>query len=168
MTVIFFLCLALVLSLGISTLQAEFSSQGLFVSAEVTVQGLTLKVGGLWHSQGFSPQLSATWTPQVSVCTITFTTDSLSCVLVQPGQVLHEGDIIGYASAAVRDHIAWLEKQLSEVDDEALRAEVLAEVERLRKEGEIRALIPGRVTQVALQQQGQFLRVEVYLVPCKR
>jgi len=166
--VLFLLSLALVLSLGMPTLQAEFSSEGLLISAEATAQGLTVKAGGLWNFQGFSPQLSATWTPQVPTCTITFTTDSLSCVLVKPGQALKEGDLIGYASLAARERIAWLEKQLPEVDDETLRAEVSEEIQRLRRENEIRALIPGRVTQVALQQQSQVVRVEVFLAPCKR
>jgi len=154
--------LALVLLLGTPTFRAELTPEGLSLSAEAQRQGLSLKAGGLWNAQGFFPQLSASWTPQVPTCTITFTTDSLSCILVKPGQELREGDLIGYASAEARDRIAWLEARLPEVD-EALRAEVLAEIQRLRREDEIRALIPGKVLAVEVEQvrQGLSVRIQV-------
>jgi hypothetical protein len=156
----------LVLLLGTPTFRAELTPEGLSLSAEVQSQGLSLKAGGLWNAQGFFPQLSASWTPQVPTCTITFTTDSLSCILFKPGQELREGDLIGYASAEARDRIAWLEARLPEVEDEALRAEVLAEIQHLRRENEIRALIPGKVIDVAKNQSGGVIRVEVRLA-CK-
>jgi hypothetical protein len=158
--------LLLVLLLGTPTFRTELTPEGLSLSAEAQSQGLSLRVGGLWNAQGFFPQLSASWTPQVRTCTITFTTDSLSCILVKPGQELREGDLIGYASAAARDRTAWLEARLPEVEDEALRAEVLAEIQRLRKENEVRALIPGKVIDVAKIQSGGVIRVEVRLA-CK-
>ena len=155
--------LLLVLLLGTPTFRTELTPEGLSLSAEAQSQGLALKAGGLWNAQGFFPQLSASWTPQIPTCTITFTTDSLSCVLVKPGQVLREGDLIGYASAEARDRIAWLEARLPEVEDEALRAEVLAEIQRLRKENEVRALIPGKVLAVEVEQvrQGLSVRIQV-------
>ena len=155
--------LLLVLLLGTPTFRAELTPEGLSLFAEVQSQGLSLKAGGLWNAQGFFPQLSASWTPQVRTCTITFTTDSLSCILVKPGQELREGDLIGYARAEARDRIAWLEARLPEVEDEALRAEVLAEIQRLRKENEIRALIPGKVLAVEVEQvrQGLSVRIQV-------
>jgi len=155
--------LLLVLLLGTPTFRAEMTPEGLSLSAEAQSQGLSLKAGGLWNAQGFFPQLSASWTPQVPTCTITFTTDSLSCILVKPGQELREGDLIGYASAEARDRIAWLEARLPEVDDEALRAEVLAEIQSLRRENEIRALIPGKVLAVEVEQvrQGLSVRIQV-------
>jgi hypothetical protein len=155
--------LALVLLMGTPTFRADLTPEGLSLSAEVQSQRLSLKAGGLWNAQGFFPQLSASWTPQVPTCTITFTTDSLSCILVKPGQELREGDLIGYASAEARDRIAWLEARLPEVEDEALRAEVLAEIQRLRKENEIRALIPGKVLAVEVEQvrQGLSVRIQV-------
>jgi hypothetical protein len=152
---------ALVLLLGTPTFRAELTPEGLSLSAEVQSQGLSLKAGGLWNPQGFFPQLSASWTPQVRTCTITFTTDSLSCILVKPGQELREGDLIGYARAEARDRIAWLEARLPEVEDEALRAEVLAEIQRLRKENEVRALIPGKVLAVEVEQVRQGLSVRI-------
>jgi len=155
--------LVLVLLLGPPTFRAELNPEGLYLSAEAQSQGLTLRAGGLWNSEGFFPQLSFAWTPQVPTYTITFTTDSLSCVLVQPGQVLREGDLIGYASLATQERIAWLEKQLPEVEDEVLRAEVLEQIERLRRENEIRALIPGRVLTVEVEQANQVLRVRIQL-----
>ena len=155
------------LLLGTPTFRADLTPEGLSLSAEAQSQGLSLKAGGLWNAQGFFPQLSASWTPQVPTCTITFTTDSLSCILVKPGQELREGDLIGYARAEARDRIAWLEARLPEVEDEALRAEVLAEIQRLRKENEVRALIPGRAIDVAKNQSGGVIRVEVRLAPCK-
>jgi len=161
-----FLGLVLVLLLGAPTFQAELTPEGLSLSAEAQSQGLSLKAGGLWNAQGFFPQLSASWTPQIPTCTITFTTDSLSCILVKPGQEIHEGDLIGYASAEARDRIAWLEARLPEVEDEALRAEVLAEIQRLRRENEVRALIPGKAIDVAKIQSGGVIRVEVRLA-CK-
>jgi len=145
------------------TFRAELTPEGLYLAAEAQSQGLTLKAGGLWNSEGFFPQLSFAWTPQVPTYTITFTTDSLSCVLVEPGQVLREGDLIGYASLATRERIAWLEKRLPKVEDEVLRAEVQAEIERLRRESEIRALIPGRVLTVEVEQANQILRVRIQL-----
>jgi hypothetical protein len=155
--------LLLVLLLGTPTFRAELTPEGLSLSAEAQSQGLSLKAGGLWNAQGFFPQLSASWTPQVRTCTITFTTDSLSCILVKPGQELREGDLIGYARAEARDRIAWLEARLPEVEDEALRAEVLAEIQRLRKENEVRALIPGKVLAVEVEQvrQGLSVRIQV-------
>jgi hypothetical protein len=155
--------LLLVLLLGTPTFRAELTPEGLSLSAEAQSQGLSLKAGGLWNPQGFFPQLSASWTPQVRTCTITFTTDSLSCILVKPGQELREGDLIGYARAEARDRIAWLEARLPEVEDEALRAEVLAEIQRLRRENEIRALIPGKVLAVEVEQvrQGLSVRIQV-------
>jgi hypothetical protein len=155
--------LALVLLLGAPTFRAELTPEGLSLSAEAQSQGLILKAGGLWNAQGFFPQLSASWTPQVPTCTITFTTDSLSCILVKPGQELREGDLIGYSSAEARDRIAWLEARLPEVEDEALRAEVLAEIQRLRRENEVRALIPGKVLAVEVEQvrQGLSVRIQV-------
>jgi hypothetical protein len=158
--------LLLVLLLGTPTFRAELTPEGLAISAEAQSQGLSLKAGGLWNPQGFFPQLSASWTPQVRTCTITFTTDSLSCILVKPGQELREGDLIGYARAEARDRIAWLEARLPEVEDEALRAEVLAEIQRLRRENEVRALIPGKAIDVAKIQSGGVIRVEVRLA-CK-
>jgi hypothetical protein len=158
--------LLLVLLLGTPTFRAELSPEGLSLSAEAQSQGLSLRVAGLWNPQGFFPQLTASWTPQVRTCTITFTTDSLSCILVKPGQELREGDLIGYARAEARDRVAWLEARLPEVEDEALRAEVLAEIQRLRKENEVRALIPGKVIDVAKIQSGGVIRVEVRLA-CK-
>jgi len=153
---------ALVLLLsGTPTFRAELTPEGLSLSAEAQSQGLSLKAGGLWNSQGFFPQLSASWTPQVRTCTITFTTDSLSCILVKPGQELREGDLIGYARAEARDRIAWLEARLPGVEDEALRAEVLAEIQRLRKENEVRALIPGKVLAVEVEQVRQGLSVRI-------
>jgi hypothetical protein len=156
----------LVLLLGTPTFRAELTPEGLSLSAEVQSQGLSLRAGGLWNAQGFFPQLSASWTPKVPTCTITFTTDSLSCILVKPGQELREGDLIGYARAEARDRIAWLEARLPEVEDEALRAEVLAEIQRLRRENEVRALIPGKAIDVAKIQSGGVIRVEVRLA-CK-
>jgi hypothetical protein len=155
--------LLLVLLLGTPTFRAELTPEGLSLFAEVQSQGLSLKAGGLWNAQGFFPQLSASWTPQVRTCTITFTTDSLSCILVKPGQELREGDLIGYARAEARDRIAWLEARLPEVEDEALRAEVLAEIQRLRRENEVRALIPGKVLAVEVEQvrQGLSARIQV-------
>ena len=153
--------LVLVLLLGPPTFRAELNPEGLYLSAEAQSQGLTLRAGGRWNSEGFFPQLSFAWTPQVPTYTITFTTDSLSCVLVEPGQVLREGDLIGYASLAARERIAWLEKQLPEVDDEVLRAEVSEEIERLRRESEIRALIPGRVLALEVEQSHKALRVRI-------
>jgi len=155
--------LLLVLLLGTPTFRAELTPEGLSLLAEVQSQGLSLKAGGLWNPQGFFPQLSASWTPQVRTCTITFTTDSLSCILVKPGQELREGDLIGYTSAEARDRIAWLEARLPEVEDEALRAEVLAEIQRLRRENEVRALIPGKVLAVEVEQvrQGLSVRIQV-------
>ena len=158
--------LALVLLLGTPTFRAELTPEGLALSAEAQSQGLSLKAGGLWNAQGFFPQLSASWTPQVPTCTITFTTDSLSCILVKPGQEIHEGDLIGYASAEARDRIAWLEARLPEVD-EALRAEVLAEIQRLRREDEIRALIPGKVLAVEVEQVRQGLSVRIQVLSGK-
>ena len=155
--------LVLVLLLGPPTFRAELNPEGLHLAAEAQSQGLTLRAGGLWNNQGFLPHLSLTWVPQVPTYTIAFTTDSLSCVLVQPGQVLREGDLIGYASLATQERIAWLEKQLPEVEDEVLRAEVLEEIERLRRENEIRALIPGRVLSVEVEQANQVLRVRIQL-----
>jgi hypothetical protein len=155
--------LLLVLLLGTPTFRAELTPEGLSLFAEVQSQGLSLKAGGLWNAQGVFPQLSASWTPQVRTCTITFTTDSLSCILVKPGQELREGDLIGYTSAEARDRIAWLEARLPGVEDEALRAEVLAEIQRLRKENEVRALIPGKVLAVEVEQvrQGLSVRIQV-------
>ena len=155
--------LALVLLLGAPTFRAELTPEGLSLYAEAQSQGLSLKVGGLWNPQGFFPQLSASWTPQVRTCTITFTADSLSCILVKPGQELREGDLIGYARAEARDRIAWLEARLPGVEDEALRAEVLAEIQRLRRESEVRALIPGKVLAVEVEQvrQGLSVRIQV-------
>ena len=158
--------LALVLLLGTPTFRAELTPEGLSLYAEAQSQGLSLRAGGLWNAQGFFPQLSAFWTPQVPTCTITFTTNSLSCILVKPGQDLREGDLIGYVSAEARDRIAWLEARLPEVEDEDLRAEVLAEIQRLRRENEVHALIPGKVIDVAKIQSGGVIRVEVHLA-CK-
>ena len=158
--------LLLVLLLGTPTFRADFNPEGLSLSVEAQNHGLSLRAGGLWNPQGFFPQLSASWTPQVRTCTITFTTDSLSCILVKPGQELREGDLIGYVRAVARDRIAWLEARLPEIEDEALRAEVLAEIQRLRKENEVRALIPGKAIDVAKSQSGGAIRVEVRLA-CK-
>jgi len=158
--------LLLVLLLGTPTFRADFNPEGLSLSVEAQNHGLSLRAGGLWNPQGFFPQLSASWTPQVRTCTITFTTDSLSCILVKPGQELREGDLIGYVRAEARDRIAWLEARLPEIEDEALRAEVLAEIQRLRKENEVRALIPGKAIDVAKSQSGGAIRVEVRLA-CK-
>jgi hypothetical protein len=158
----------LVLLLGTPTFRAELTPEGLSLFAEAQAPGLSLRAGGLWNTQGFFPQLGASWTPtfQVPTCTITFTTDSLSCILVKPGQELRSGDLIGYARAEARDRIAWLEARLPEVEDEVLREEVLAEIQRLRRENEIRALIPGRAIDVAKIQSGGVIRVEVRLA-CK-
>ena len=155
--------LVLVLLLGPPTFRAELNPSGMSLAVEASKDGLTLRAGGLWNGQAFLPQLSFAWTPQVRTYTITFTTDSLSCVLVEPGQVLREGDLIGYASLAARERIAWLEKQLPEVEDEVLRTEVLEEIERLRRENEIRALIPGRVLALEVEQAHKALRVRIQL-----
>lgn len=107
------------------------------------------------------PKVSVVWTFACSAsATLTFTTDSLAGVLVKPGQVLREGDLIGYASATTPQRIAELTRKLPEVQDELLRAEVEAELARLRL-GEIRALIPGRVVRVDLAQEGNVIRVRV-------
>ena len=155
--------LVLVLLLGPLTFRAELTPEGLYLAAEAQSQGLTLKAGGLWNSEGFFPQLSFAWTPQIPTYTITFTTDSLSCVLIQPGQTLNEGDLIGYASKDARDRIEWLTTKLAEVEDEVLRAEVLEQIERLRRENEIRALIPGRVLALEVEQAHKALRVRIQL-----
>lgn len=155
--------LVLVFVLGTPTFRAELAPEGLSLSAEATNHGLTLKAGGLWNSQGFSPQLSLVWVPEVPTCTIEFTTDSLAGVLVRPGQVLREGELIGYTSLAAKSRIAELEKALVDVEDEILRAEVQAEIERLRRECEVRALIPGRVLAVEVEQVNQALRVRIQL-----
>jgi len=159
--------LLLVLLLGTPTFRAELTPEGLSLSAEAQSQGLSLRAGGIWNAQGFFPQLSASWTPKVPTCTITFTTDSLSCILVKPGQELREGDLIGYARAEARDRIAWLEARLPEVEDEVLRAEVLAEIQRLRKESEVRALIPGKVLAVEVEQVRQGLSVRIQVLSGK-
>ena len=155
--------LVLVFLLGPPTFRAELNPEGLYLSAEASKEGLTLKAGGLWSGQALLPQLSFAWTPQIPTYTITFTTDSLSCVLIQPGQTLNEGDLIGYASKDARDRIEWLTTKLAEVEDEVLRAEVLEEIERLRRENEIRALIPGRVLALEVEQANQVLRVRIQL-----
>ena len=155
--------LALVLLLGAPTFQAELTPEGLHLSAEAQSHGLTLKAGGFWNSEGFFPQLSLTWVPQVSTCTITFTTDFPGGILVRPGQVIKEGDLIGYTSRAAKDRILELEKALVDVEDEVLRAEVLAEIERLRAESEVRALLAGRVLAVEVEQVNQALRVRIQL-----
>jgi len=155
--------LALVLLLGAPTFRAELTPEGLQVSAEASTEGLTLRAGGLWNGQGFSPQLSLVWVPQLPTCTITFTTDFPRGILVRPGQVLQEGDLIGYTSRAAKDRILELEKALEGVEDEVLRAEVLAEIERLRAESEVRALIPGRVLAIEVEQVNQALRVRIQL-----
>ena len=156
--------LALVLLLGVPTFRAELTPEGLQISAEAsTTEGLTLRAGGLWNGQVFLPQITLSWTPTAPTCTITFTTDFAGGILVRPGQVIKEGDLIGYTSRAAKDRILELEKALEGVEDEVLRAEVQAEIERLRAESEVRALIPGRVLAIEVEQVNQVLRVRIQL-----
>ncbi|MEN3010304.1 MAG: hypothetical protein ABDI20_04915 [Candidatus Bipolaricaulaceae bacterium] len=143
-----------------STWQVHISPSGVIAEAEVMVSeslqaqaSITVSPVVLW------PKMGLKWTPPERTATITFTTDSLSCVLIRPGQILREGDLIGYASKAVLERTHELAHKLNDLHDEFLRAEVEAELTRLHKQNEIRALIPGRVLRVAVTQEGQVLRV---------
>jgi len=153
--------LVLVLLLGTPAFRAELTPQGLSFSAEAQNQNLTLRAGGLWTPQGFSPQFSFTWAPRVPTATISFTTDSLAAILVQPGQVLHPGNLIGYARLGAMERIATLERALAETEDELLQAEISEEIARLREENEIRALIPGKVRSLTVEQAGRTLKVQI-------
>lgn len=153
---------------GPSAFQAALSPQGLTLSANASKEDLTLRADLTIDAQGLWPTLSASWSPPAPpTLTITFTTDSSTCILVQPGQVLQVGDLIGYASAEAQQRLAELTQRLPGVSDEFVRAEAQAEIERLRKTNEIRALIPGRILSVTVEQQGAALRVHILLAQGK-
>jgi len=153
--------LALVLWLGPPTLRLDWNGEALSLSLSAAQGSLAASAGVLWDSQGLRPQASATWTPAIPMAEITFTTDSLDCILVKPGQELQVGDLIGYSSAAVRERIEELTRKLPEVQDELVRAEALAEIAKLKLDGELRSLIPGRVIAVNAVQDGRILRVRI-------
>lgn len=153
--------LALVLWLGPPTLRLDWNGEALSLSLSAAQGSLAASAGVLWDPQGLRPQISATWTPTIPTAEITFTTDSLDCILVKPGQELQVGDLIGYSSAAVRERIEELTRKLPEVQDELVRAEALAEITKLKLDAQVRALIPGRVIAVNAVQDGRILRVRV-------
>lgn len=110
------------------------------------------------------PEASLTYRPREEPgVPITWTCDSLSCVLVRPGQEVREGELIGYVSVAARRRAEQLAELLPTVHDELLAAEVRAELERLARENEVHALVPGRVRTVEVEQVGNSLRVRVVL-----
>lgn len=159
---VFLLSVALIWALGgPAALRAEMPPVRL--SAEAQRGAFSVRAALAFAEQGPVPEVALSFVPQCPTTTITFRTDSLSCVLVRPGQVLAEGDLIGYASAEIRARLEELLDRFSEVQDELVRAELAAEIDRLRAQNEIRALIPGRVLSVQLQQEGNEIRVQVLL-----
>lgn len=146
-------------------LSLSLAPQASAIYAEKTWTGemgtLSLRVG--LASGG--PEASLTYRPREEEpgVPITWTCDSLSCVLVRPGQVVREGELIGYVSMAARRRAEQLAELLPTVHDELLAAEVRAELERLARENEVHALVPGRVRTVEVEQVGNSLRVRVVL-----
>lgn len=117
--------------------------------------------------QGIRPVLSFTVSlppREAPTTTISFTTDSPTCVLVKPGDVIAVGDLIGYASAAALARINDLQQRLPLLEDEAILAEVEDELTRLRRANEIRALVAGRVTRVEMRQEKNELHVQLVVV----
>ena len=161
MLLLAFFGLALVLWLGSPTYRVELQSTGLVFSAEAQRPGLSLQTSLSWDCQSFSPKVSFAFTPQVPTATISFETESLAGILVSEGQVLKEGDLIGYASLKAMARAKELQDKLASIEDEVVREEVLSEIERLREENEVRALIPGRVREIRVEQAGRSLRVQV-------
>lgn len=153
---------------GSPAFHATLSPQGLTLSAQTTRESLTLRADLTLTDQGLRPTLSAAWSPPAPpTLTITFTTDSPTCILVQPGQVLRVGDLIGYASAEAQQRLEDLTQRLPRVSDDLVRAEAQAEIDRLRKTNEIRALIPGRVLSVTVEQEDTRLHVRIRLAQGK-
>ncbi len=153
--------LALVLWLGSPTYRVELQSTGLVFYAEVQRPGLSLQTSLSWDFQSLSPKVSFAFTPQVPTATISFETESLAGILVSEGQVLKEGDLIGYVSPRAMARAKELSARLPLIDDDIVRAEAMSEIERLRRENEVRALIPGRVREIRVEQAGRSLHVQV-------
>ncbi len=127
---------------------------------------LTVRAGLAWGENGASPEVLVSYTPWTPMVTISWSCDSLACILVQPGQEITEGQLIGYISAKEQARAAALAERLPQIQDELVAAEVHAELGKITQENEIRALVPGRVLRVEVEQLGRTLKVRV-LVLCK-
>ena len=126
---------------------------------------LAVRAGAAWGEHGPRPEVFVSYTPRTPVVTISWTCDSLACILVRPGDVIEEGQLIGFVSAAAQARAAALAERLPQVHDPLVAAEILAELERISRENEIHALVPGRVVRVEVEQIGSTLRVRL-LVRC--
>ena len=83
---------------------------------------------------------------------IQFTTDSLQGILVEKGDQIQEGQLIGFHSVATQEQIAQLEANLEGAQDELIKAELEAKIAELREQNEVRALVTGYVRSLWVEQ----------------
>jgi len=102
--------------------------------------------------------------PKLPYVDIQFTTDSLPGILVRKGDVLQEGDLIGFHSAETQRQIEELQAKLGDEQDELIRAELQAKIAELQKQNEVHALVSGWVKSLWVEQVEEELTVHLRVV----
>ena len=90
--------------------------------------------------------------PQLPYVKVQFTTDSLQGILVRKGQMVEEGQLIGFHSVKTQQEIAKLEENLETTEDELIRAELRKKIEELREQNEVHVLVSGYVESLWVEQ----------------
>lgn len=125
---------------------------------------LAVRTGLVWGENGARPEVLVSYAPWTPTATISWSCDSLACILVRPGQEITAGQLIGYVSAREVARAAALAERLPQIQDELVIAEVREELEKIAEENEIRALVSGRVLRVEVEQLGRGLKVRVVVL----
>jgi hypothetical protein len=102
--------------------------------------------------------------PKESWVEVQFTTDSLKGILVERGEQVREGDLLGFHSLEVQEQLRQLEANLAKEQDELIKAELQAKIKELKEKNEVHALVSGWIGALWVEQVEDLLTVHLRVV----